>query len=167
MLFVFNAWLQFHCIGEHRAGADKRPPTLSNCSCCFLTSPFLTRKKYGQNICVCFTLGGSTDVTRITPGSVPAEFTVISCTTFLLQRLDLHRYTEPGTWRWAGKRRDWGDLIDIVCFKPICFCWYTNTWRHAHNDFHADIHVHIHVHTIEAVPVTRDVLLLVLRLATV
>ena len=38
--------------------SDKRPPTLSNCYCC-LTSPF-SQEKYGQNIYVCFTLGGST-----------------------------------------------------------------------------------------------------------
>ena len=35
------------------------PPTLSSCYCC-LTSPF-SQEKVWSNICVCFTLGGSTE----------------------------------------------------------------------------------------------------------
>ena len=42
-----------------KGGSDKLPPTLSNCCCC-LASPVFHKKKYGQDICVCFTLGGST-----------------------------------------------------------------------------------------------------------
>ena len=49
-------WIQDLVVG----GSDKRPLTLSNCYC-YLTSPFFTRKKYGHNIWVCFTLGGSTE----------------------------------------------------------------------------------------------------------
>ena len=37
----------------------KLPPTLSNCNCC-LTSPF-SQKKYDKDICVCITLGVSTE----------------------------------------------------------------------------------------------------------
>ena len=38
----------------------RQTPILSNCYCC-LTSPFFHKKKYGQNTCICITLGGSTE----------------------------------------------------------------------------------------------------------
>ena len=58
-----NKSLQFWTRDSSRSlvkgGSDKLPPTLSNCCCC-LASPVFHKKKYGQDICVCFTLGGST-----------------------------------------------------------------------------------------------------------
>ena len=42
-----------------KGGSEKRLSTLTNC--CYLTSLFFRKKKYGQNISICFTLGGSTE----------------------------------------------------------------------------------------------------------
>ena len=53
MCIITGTWIKDLVGGGGAPGSDKRPPTLSNCFQCYLTSPFSTRlRKYGKNICV-------------------------------------------------------------------------------------------------------------------
>ena len=47
--------------GFSDGGSDKRPPTISIKSLLIFNKYSFHKKRYGQNSCVCFTLGGLTE----------------------------------------------------------------------------------------------------------